>query len=722
MTMEEELQGRGFTLDQIAEIKEGEEAGLDVAVYAQKEFFAIQMRQIRLGMMEGLEVSRYASTDYDWFQMEEIRKGLKAGIATEIYAKPEIPYDKMRQLRKGLEAGIDLSPYVQLEAGILKQLRKALRSKINIVSYIKEGYNTEQLEEIRHGLEKGLKLQPFLLKEFRGASIREICKGLEKGVDVSVYAKSEYNWQQMNEIRLGMEGRLDISQYSSPFYSWQQMREIRLGLEEGLQVKGYSSLMYPAAEMKKIRLRMQEDGTAERQAKKVNIREVRNFSVSLSTDEMEAFVRIQGAEGELHREDIELFLKEQGIVRGIEQEQLDLMLKKEYNGQFVRVAKGRKPEKGEDGWYEFFFDTKLDKSPEVLENGSVDYRSVKWFEYVESGTTIAYYHEAGSGIEGYTVTGKCLPAIRGREMNMLTGKGFMLMPDKKTYLAATNGKIELNNLHLEISKLFILEDLTLATGNLEYDGSVYVRGNIGSGTLLKATEDIVVDGAVEGAAIECGGSVLLRQGANASGSGYIRAGKSVVGRFFEAIQVYAAENIQADYYLNCDLYAENLIIAQGRVGAIMGGVAYAARGYRLFDAGNKVGIVTLLKMGVGAQMQQKVMELESEIKEANKQMSILGNAYIDFQRKYPPEVRNSMDMYLKVENAIYTIENKLEKLYEKKTKADKAVEKIGRAKAIVKRNVYDGIVIELDGIRWNAARAQNVTIRKSNGQIRMYRN
>ena len=42
-----------FTRDQIAEIEAGLKAGLDVSVYAKKEFLSIQMRQIRLGMQQG---------------------------------------------------------------------------------------------------------------------------------------------------------------------------------------------------------------------------------------------------------------------------------------------------------------------------------------------------------------------------------------------------------------------------------------------------------------------------------------------------------------------------------------------------------------------------------------------------------------------------------------------------------------------------------------------
>lgn len=714
MTVQEKLLESGFTLDQIEEIKEGLDAGADVAIYAKKEFFAIQMRQIRLGISEGLSVQEYAKTEYDWFQMEEIRKGLKAGVDTKIYADPAIPYDKMRQLRKGLQAGINLSPYVQLDAGILRQLRKAMLSKVNIVSYIKEGYNTEQLDEIRQGLEKGLDIHPYLSKEFRGASIGEICKGLDEGIDVSVYAKKEYNWQQMYEIRQGMEKRLDISQYCSSLYSWQQMREIRLGLEAGIRIGPYRSLMYPAGEMRKIRLRIQQEEAADYAAEEAKIQKIRNIAISVSADEMEAYIQVQE---NLCRADIEQVLQEQGIVKGIDQEKIDSITENKSVGQFVLIASGKRPCKGKDGWYEYFFDTDIHRAPKILADGSADYHNIKWFEYIESGSKIAYYHGAEDGIDGYTVTGKVLPASKGREMSILSGKGVVLLPDQRTYVAGISGRIELHDYRIEITRLFVLDELTLVTGNLEYDGSVYVKGNIGAGAVIKATEDIVVDGFVEGAVIECGGNVLLRQGANASGNGYIRAGKSAIGKFFEAVQVYASENIQADYFLNCNLFAENMIIASGKIAAIMGGMAYAALGFRIFDAGNRAGIITHLKMGISDHMQEKQRDLDNKMKEANKELSILGNAYIDFQRKYEPEIRNSMEMYLKIESAIFTVENKLADLYEQKTKADADIMKVERACAVVKGKIHNGTSLEVDGLRWNSPGIRNISIRKNGNKI-----
>ena len=170
-----------------------------------KGFLDIQLHQIQLGLSEGLPVEIYANPAFDWFQMEEIRKGLKAKLDVSCYAKPEIPYEKMRQIRKGLQEGIDLLPYMDWNAGVLKEFRLARLGDIDLSKYIKQGYDAQQLSEIRKALEKGIDLDVHIEPEFRAASIAEIRKGLENGVDVSLYASMDYSWRQMREIRKKMQ-------------------------------------------------------------------------------------------------------------------------------------------------------------------------------------------------------------------------------------------------------------------------------------------------------------------------------------------------------------------------------------------------------------------------------------------------------------------------------------------------------------------------------------
>lgn len=725
--IEAELIEEGFERDQMNEIIEGMRAGIDTAIYRHTEYFAIQMLQIRLGLMAGIPVEKYAATKYDWFQMEEIRKGLLAGVNVEIYAFPDVPYDTMRQIRKGLQKGIDLSAYRKLDAGILRELRKALVSRVNIVKYIKEGYATEQLKEIRLGLEKGLNIEPYLQKEFRGAAIAEICKGLERGLDVSSYAKLEFSWQQMREIRRGLEKRIDVSAYTDSYYRWQQMKEIRLGLESGIDVSSYSTLMYTASDMKKKRLLLMgyiaESDTGKRdQRQETEEEKSLHISITVSEDEMEAYLTITDAGGKYNKDKLLMALKQCGIRFGILEEVLDKLVEGvKMESPFV-IARGMEPERGEDGWYEFFFKTKKEKAPKLLEDGSVDYKNTEWFEVVESGQKLAYYHEAARGKNGLSVLGRVIPAKKGKEKNMLSGKGFVLLPDQRTYLAAEKGVVELNGDHLEVSRLLVMEDMTIASGKVDFDGSVYIMGNVGNGTSVRATGDIIIDGFVEAANIESGGTIILRQGVNAFSNGIIRAENDVNGKFFEAVKVYSNGNIQANYCMNSELYAEGKVMITGVTGTFIGGKACAAQGFQAYNVGNYVGLPTYLNLGVNDLILRKYSNVQEELSEVDNQLAILRNAYADFRQKYSPEIRNTMPMYLKIENAIFTKERQLDKLEFSKYKLEEKMRGMQSARALIQGNLYEGVVVEINGLKWNAKGLRNVTIRKSNNQIAVYTN
>ncbi len=728
----EKWEKQGFSQDQIYEIEEGQAVGLNTDLYARKDYLAIQMRQIRFGLLEALPVEVYARPEYDWFQMEEIRLGLQEGVDTAKYAAPDIPYDKMRQVRKGLKAGIDLSPYLRLDAGILRELRKAMLVRVNITKYIKEGYGTEQLRQIRKALKKGLAIDPYLQKEFVGASIAEISAGLWHGIDVSIYARQEYSWQQMREIRLGLERRADVSVYANPFYEWKQMREIRLGIENGIDVGSYCSLMYTAGEMKQRRLALEAGKSSFHEEKEIHeadiqrindavhkVEEFEDFVITLSDDEMEAYFLL-GDSRKVSRAGIMDALQRKGIRHGVMEEAVSRLLEG-WDGPLL-IARGTEPTAGEDGWYEYFFRTKEEWVPAMLPDGSVDYQNSQWFEVVSQGQKIAYYHEAGCGSAGTTVTGKSIPPRKGKEQCLLCGKGFMMLPDQKTYLSAMDGRIEMKHGKIEISRMLVLEEMTIATGKVDFDGTVYIKGNVGSGTFIKASEDIVIDGFIEAANIECGGSVILRQGVNGAGTGIIRAKKDVKGGFFEAVTIYAAGNIQGNYCMSSNLYAQGRVDINGANGALVGGLICAIEGLSAYHIGNRAGLSTSLKIGFNELMRRRQWELEEKLAEVDKELSIFRNAYMDFRKKYPPEVRNTMDMFLKIENAIYTKEKETESLLEKQRELEELLKKTEEVKIAVRGSIYEGVAVEINSAKWNSKEVRNVTLKKVRGRVVLYAN
>ncbi len=724
-----------YNSDQLREITDGGALQLDTSWYENPDFLAIQMRQIKLGLMEGLDVSFYADPAFDWLQMTEIRKGLEAGVEVVKYAEPEIPYVKMRQVRCGLENGVDVSEYVDRDADILKEIRLARAANIDINPYLEEGYEAEQLEQIRISFEHDVDILPFLNIEYRGVCLEEIRIGLEEGLDVSVYAKPCYNWRQMQELRFGLEGRIDTSQYANPLYSYKQMREIRKGLESGIMTAVYGKMRFSATDMRKKRLELMKDMSnaeknvnATREILKDLIEEDEEedkypFKILISPDNMEVHLLIVDRNREFTEENVLHELWANKVRKGILRKEIKKVVDGTYKERSVLVACGQAPRSGRDGWYEYFFRTDITRKPKILEDGSADYQNIDWFDTVRVNDKLAVYHPAEEGCDGYTVKGEVLSAMKGKEQSVLVGSGFRLEPDKRTYISISDGWVELKEDKLEVSNVLTVEDTTLATGNIVFNGNVYVKGSVGSHTEIRAAGDVVVDGFVEAAVIESGGNVVLRQGMNAQGKGCIIAGNDVIGKFLEGVRVRAGGNIQINYCLNCDLEAGNHIEVSHSKGTLVGGRSCAVKGITAQNVGNNAGVSTYIRIGINEDIIARVKKLHDDIKSTHEELEILENAKLDYERKYPPEVRSTQEMYSKLGNAIYTKKKQLGDLNLKKKEMNEEIKLISDAKVVVRGRLYEGATIDVNGKRWHSRYMMDVTIRRTTDEnIAVYRN
>ncbi|MBQ9140557.1 MAG: DUF342 domain-containing protein [Lachnospiraceae bacterium] len=679
-----------------------------------KDFLPIQLRQIQLGLKEGIDVSIYAKPEYDWFQMEEIREGLKAGLDVSVYAKPQISYETMREIRKGMLSGIALASYMNLKPPVIRELRKARESKVNILKYVSQGYDAGQLRQIRHALEQGVDLEQYLSKDYRAASLEQMLIGLVHGVDVALYAKPFYRWRQMREIRKGLEHRIDVEKYSSQLYSWEQMKEVRLGLEQGLDVDSYRLLRYTAGEMRKKRLAILEAIHLEQEKILQSQIKAEDLMFEFTANDMEVYVTVLNKDKVITREKLLEILEQNYICKGIQEDVIDRIVSGREGKRAVLIAKGEIPRKGEDGWYEFFFRTDLKRKPKILEDGSADYHNIDWFEMVKEGQKLAYYHAALEGTDGYNVRGQIIKARKGIEQRILTGAGFRIDEDKKTYFAVVDGMITLEETEMRISNHMMLDEVTTATGDVHFDGSIHIMGDVKSGALVQASGDIVIDGNVEAARIESGGSVVLKKGMNSSGHGLIQAGKDVVSRFFESAKVEAKGNIEVDKSLNSQLYADGFITSTR---AIAGGISQSGSGFRLGNVGNQAGLHTVLKLMVDSRVWEENRMIKSAIADVKNELQMLNKSYDEFKAKFPPEVRNAMEIFAKIEKAVYTKNKQLEQLKQVEEETEKKLRKVRDAKVIVSKQAFEGTVVELDGCRWEANDEFNVVIRRNRDQV-----
>lgn len=690
-----------FTSDQIREIEEGKHAGLDVSVYAKPYFLAVHMRSIRLGMEAGLDVSRYAKPEYDWFQMEEIRLGMSQGIDVGIYADPRIAYDKMRIIREGLLEGIYLKTYTKYFGSVMRQILLAKKSGVNLDPFLDKGYREAELEAIRMALEKGLDIERYISPDFNGESIKEIARGLENGIEVEQYAFPEYNWEQMHEIRLGLLSRVNISLYKSPYYHAGQMREIRVGMENGLDVSSYATLMYTENDMRRIR-RQLEDEIANRDRDLVGAEEITagfdDYMINISRDEMTATLTLYRRQKALDRGKLIREMQSVGVIYGVDQEMLDRLSDGHFAGTDAVIARGKAPIDGRDGYYEYFFELKQESKPKIRADGSVDHMDLRNYHMVKKGDHIAYYHAAEMGRSGSTVTGKFLPAKNGKEKGLLVGKGFIVDEDQKTYISLLNGRIEMKGGKITITNVLELREVTKITGNVIYDGDLHVQGDVGAGSVIKVTGDVVISGTVEAATIESGRNIAIQRGVAAGSGGLIKAEGNVQARFLESAIIEAGGDVSVGYSVNSKIFSRGRVLITAREGALSGGSTVAERGIEVENLGNRMGVSTRVEIGGNERLKKIRQQLEKEINEIKKELQILYNAKNEVYGKYNAEERSRMEIINKIENAIYTKELELREKEKSQKEVLEHERMIRDSEAIVHGRIYDNVKMSIGGV------------------------
>ncbi len=773
----EEYKSQGFDAFQLAEIELGLKAGVDVRQYAKRRYIFLQMAELRKGLISKVDISLYSDVYFDWFQMREIRRGLEEKVDVSIYRDRDIDHLIMREIRKGLVDNINLMPYVKrgLNRSVLQVIRKAKLDGVNLDSFVDLGYDSNQLDELRKGIKYNLNITEYENPLLSGAQMREIRYGLRAGIDISPYNNITYNWMQMQEIRLGIMNKVDIFWYANEFFNARQMREIRLGLEDGLEVFSYASQLWSATDMRRKReqlIQAREDALEKARREKEAKRGAANatnqavtadsaerengagtdegfvdedlfkndlpeiFSneditgvdiyIELSSDEMVAELVFPKTTGQLivTRAKIERLFETNGIKQGIKEQVVERLATGFVpEGGRIVVAEGTPPVHGKDGYYYFMFKTELPTMPKVKSDGSVDYKNVDLFELVEEGQKIAVFYPATSGNYGFTVKGKLITPIKGKNPPKITGSGFRLMDDGVTYIAAVSGSISYSNYTIKISNLYHVKgDVTASSGNIRFNGDVHISGFVGSGVTIEADGNIIIDGNVEAAVIKAGNDVLIRSGVSGRDEGIIKAGRNIYGKYFENIILHADNNIESNYILSCESIAMNRINVSGEKGAIVGGVTYAIYGINASVIGNQAEIKTVFEIGANKFYKQRVKDMDAEIEEASKKAMVLKQEMERLASSRSSEELKSLTLFQNVQasliNKLHELETLKAKLNEYTRQKEKAVTEIG---VRVKNYAYPGVLIRVDDRQLSLTDIVcEVFFRRQNAKIAMF--
>jgi len=349
-------------------------------------------------------------------------------------------------------------------------------------------------------------------------------------------------------------------------------------------------------------------------------------AISITEDQMSAYVQVvepEKLETVTPQAVIEL-LNAHGVVYGLLMENIAKFAEnpKQYEKTPLLAAAGTKPVDGKDGYIKnYFANDAKELKPAEQANGKVDMRELLNLNNAAKGQLIAERFPPTEAVPGTTVTGKPVPGKDGKPARWKMGKNVVVNEDQKGMYAVIDGLVTVTT-DKKINVFPVYEvngDVDYRIGNINFIGTVVIRGNVLSGFKVKAAGDIRITGGVEGAEIEAGGSIHIHSGIFAGNKGFVKAGVDVKSSFVQEAYVTAGENIEVTQaILHSNLRAGRSVRCTGK-GLIIGGIVQARDYIFARTVGNPMSTATVLEVGAAPELRQELQELTTSLKSLSEQ-------------------------------------------------------------------------------------------------------
>jgi len=318
--------------------------------------------------------------------------------------------------------------------------------------------------------------------------------------------------------------------------------------------------------------------------------------------------------------ELEQFVKSSGVSFGIHNHVLADIASNpsRYFYSKTVIATGNPPVDGIDGQIVFAYSMdEGERRPIENEDGTVDYKAVMQLRNVQKGQLIAEQIPATDSVPGKSVTGEVLYGKNGKAARFKVGKNVVLNPGQTAMYAAIDGMIaKTERDKINVFPVFEVNgDVDYNVGNIDFVGTVVVRGNVLTGFRIRASGDIRVVGGVEGAELDSDGSIEITGGIVAGNKGYVKAGKNVKSTFIQDANVIAGEDILVSQsIMHSQVRASRNIVCSGTKGLLVGGNAQAGEKVRARTIGNTMSTATTIEVGVLPELRAELNELRTQLR------------------------------------------------------------------------------------------------------------
>ncbi len=451
------------------------------------------------------------------------------------------------------------------------------------------------------------------------------------------------------------------------------------------------------------------------------------YMLDVSEDDMMATVRfVPPSEGgqRLTKEDFLRDIKNKNIVYGIQENSLQEHFESEgvYCTDII-VAKGKRPVQGKDAQIEYSFNIDLHKRPAHREDGRVDYFKLTTINQCRKGQVLARIIPEQPGEPGCDVHGKSIKCREVKKETLKFGKNIDLTEDKLSIISQVDGHVSLVDKKVVVSSVYQVKGVNVSTGNINYDGSIEIAGNVDENFEVKAGGNVVVNGSVEGATIIAGGNIIIAKGMNGMGKGYLRARGDIIVKFLENSRVVSGGYVETEAILHCTVSSGSDVKVDGRRGIILGGRVQAANAIIAKTIGASMSTATTLEVGVEPLLISQLEHVQTAIEERKKTVNAAQVIYDNFKEKQRRGLQFNDGQLRYMRSVVSLIQEKsaeLDRLNRRLASLQEMMETREEAEVVVNEQIYSNVTIIIGSVsRLIQTNYRYCKFVKEEGEVRM---
>ncbi len=424
----------------------------------------------------------------------------------------------------------------------------------------------------------------------------------------------------------------------------------------------------------------------------------------------------------LTERDIITDLTSMGVKFGIKEDVIAQFMESRVYGTDIVLVEGVQPRHGMDARIEYFFNTNTSLKPKHNEDGTVDYHSLNNICPVEAGQLLARLHPIDPGEPGQDVFGRRIPPRNVRNRSLEYGLNITRSEDGTEIFSDVTGHVTLKTGKVFVSNVYeVPADVDSSTGDIDYEGSVHVRGSVRGGFTVVAKENIVVEGSVEDAMLIAGGDIIVKRGIVGKQKGYMEAQGNVITKYIENAKISAGGYVETGSIIYSEVGAGEDVIVADKKGFINGGTIRASGRVEANTIGSTMGSKTTIEVGMNPERKERYSFLLKTISAGQEEINRI-KPVLD---KYKQVIASGAELdaknrayFLQLSNRIQEIEAESQEYTQEFNDLRKELLAGQHAKIIVRRDIYPGVELNIsDTLFYVKDKRSFCSIERKNGEI-----